>query len=445
MQADVSRCLPNAAESELALLGAALVSPRQVLTECGGLPGEAFYSGPRGRLWGVLKRLDSSGTAIDPTTISAALKTAEEREELSPVVTEALTGTAGLANAAPDYCAAIRDAWRRREVIELCYQVTERAYSGETDLAEVQADAMRRLADIGDDETTVAPVKDYLRRAEDEINAAITRPEGLTGLDTGFDGINRLLQGLHAPDFNLLAARPSQGKTALAVNMAVNIAGAGAAVGFFSLEQSGTALAKRAIASLAAVNMRGLRNLPPCGQEDIAKAIVSLEGLPLYLDDFGGHSVATIRAEARRMVARWGVRVVFVDYLQIIRPSNRKASRYEQMTETSAELKRMAKELGVCVVALSQLSRHAAQESRRPRLDDLRESGALEQDADVVLLLSSDPADEELPPSLRGKFDDDQRRAITVCDVAKNREGATGLCFLRFSREITRYNDLRAD
>jgi replicative DNA helicase len=395
-------------------------------------------------LWALLNELHDQGTTIDPATIQAALTNEHDRELVSPAVTNALTGQAGIPTNAPYYARAIREAWQRRRVIELAFELNECAYNRDNDLAEVQADAMRRLADIGHEQSTVAPLKDHLHRASEEIEAAITNPGTLTGLDTGFAAVNHLTQGLHAPDLVLIAARPSQGKTALACNVACNVAHTGAAVGVFSLEQSGAALAKRMIAASAAVNLRRLRGLPEAHQSDIANAITKLARLPVYLDDFGGHSVATIRAEARRMVARWGVRVVFVDYLQIIRQANRKATRYEHLTETSAELKRMAKELGVCVVALSQLSRHAAQEQRRPRLDDLRESGALEQDADLVFLLSGEPSDDELPASLRGKFDDDERRAITVCDVAKNREGATGLCFLHFSREFTRYNDLRA-
>jgi replicative DNA helicase len=442
VQADVSRCLPNARESERALICAALANPGAVLAECDLSP-EVFYHGPHGRLWGVLKRLHDSGTAVDSATITEAITDPKDCGELLPALSEAMASQAGFPSAAANYAAAIREAARRRQVIELAFELTEGAYNRERDLAELQGDAMRRLADIGNEQSTVAPLKEHLKRASAEIEAAIANPGNLTGLDTGFSAVNHLTQGLHAPDLVLIAARPSQGKTTLAVNVACNIADTGAAVGVFSLEQSGAALAKRMVAASAAVNMRRLRGLPEAGQADIANAITKLARLPVYLDDFGGHSVATIRAEARRMVARWGVRAVFVDYLQIIRQTNRKATRYEHLTETSAELKRMAKELGVCVVALSQLSRHAAQEGRRPRLDDLRESGALEQDADLVLLLSGEPADDELPASLRGRFDDDERRAITVVDVAKNREGATGLCFLHFNREITRYNDLR--
>jgi replicative DNA helicase len=273
------------------------------------------------------------------------------------------------------------------------------------------------------------------------ITSMAMRKGEKTGVCSGLMDLDQLTWGFQRSDLIILAARPSMGKTALAVNIAENIAAPGilkkgAPVLIFSLEMTGTQLMTRAICSRGRINMKLLRDgmLSRNGEEQIRiiSAADDLKRAPIFIDDSSAVTVSTIRARARRVHARTPLAFIVVDYLQLMAPTNARVPREQQVAEASRGLKSLAKELNVPVMVLSQLNRSAEKDNRPPRLSDLRESGAIEQDADVVLLMARPPGAEE---TFQVAAD------TTDLIVAKQRNGPVGTVKLTFLRDIVRFEN----
>ena len=441
MNLPLDRQLPNDTKSELALLSAAIVDPNTTLLHAGMLPVAAFYNAVHGKLWTAILACYNAGTAIGIETVMAQIAS-NDQADLSRLLSDVLGTQSGFAAMTGEYAKLITERWHRRRLIEAGHKLVNQAFDTDTDASTVATEAMHALTHMNLNAKGPAHVTEYLTAAQDRINKGIIEKSEVTGLDTGLKQLNMMTHGMHSPDLWILAARPSLGKTSLATTIACNVAGAGHKVLFFSLEQSGASLTQRMISGYARVNMRRLRNLPDEQVHDIGNAVQSIAKLPLWIDERGGLTVTQIRGEARRMAAVNGVELVIVDYIGIMRPSHPRQDRYEHITEASGELKNMAKELGCPVLVLSQLNRLMAREKRRPRLDDLRESGAIEQDADVIVLLSGDVELNDLPENWQEKVTGTQLPKLVIADVGKNREGATGFAYLTFSKENTRYDDI---
>jgi replicative DNA helicase len=279
------------------------------------------------------------------------------------------------------------------------------------------------------------PIGEVARRRLEQIEQMAGRPEMITGVPTGFTDFDQLTSGLQRQDFIIIAARPSQGKTALALNMAQYAARNGCAVGIFSLEMSAEQLCSRLLCSEARVDAHRLRT-GYLNREEWAKLADSLRRLSetrIFIDDTAGAGVLEMRAKARRLKAEHGLDLLIIDYLQLMAGRGRIESRQQEVSQISRDLKALAKELNVPVVALSQLSRAPELRSEHePQLSDLRESGAIEQDADVVCFIYR----EEVYNAT------DENRGIAKLLVRKQRNGPTGSVQLAFIKEFTRFENM---
>ncbi|MGZ8998855.1 MAG: replicative DNA helicase, partial [Allosphingosinicella sp.] len=325
-----------------------------------------------------------------------------------------------------------------------------------------------RVAEEGGGEGSVKTCAVATRMAVEMAEKALNTGGGLSGLTTGFDTINGKTGGLHNSDLVILAGRPGMGKTALATNIAFNTArrylrdmedgiapekSAGAGVAFFSLEMSADQLATRILAEQSGISSEALR-MGKISQQDfrnLARAAADLETLPFYIDDTPGLTIAALRTRARRMKRQRGIGLVVVDYLQLLQGAGKNGNdnRVQEISEISRGLKTLAKELGVPVLALSQLSRQVEQrEDKRPQLSDLRESGSIEQDADMVwfvyreeyYLAARQPADDHVDFQ---KWQEEMARAYGMAEliIGKQRHGATGKVKMKFEAKITRFSD----
>ena len=247
--------------------------------------------------------------------------------------------------------------------------------------------------------------------------------------------MDRILLGMQRKDLILLAARPSVGKTALAVNIALNAAKSGSKVAIFSLEMSKTQLAQRMLSSLSLVNLKQLISGDITEWEDIFEASSIIAGNSIYMDDTAGISITELRSKCRRLKADSGLDFIMIDYLQLMTSEGRNENRQQEISTISRNLKALAKELDVPILALSQLSRDSEKSGRKPKLSDLRESGAIEQDADVVILLYREDYQNE---------EAEVKNQIELI-IAKHRNGETGSVELNFIKECTRFVDLQTE
>jgi len=278
-------------------------------------------------------------------------------------------------------------------------------------------------------------VKDTLEELINILDERSKNKGSLTGIPTGFRDLDRILLGMQRKDLILLAARPSVGKTALAVNIALNAARNDHRVAIFSLEMSKAQLAQRMLSSLSLINLKNLISGDIDEWEDIFQASSIIAEKSIYIDDTAGISITELRSKCRRLKADGGLDFIMIDYLQLMTSEGRNENRQQEISTISRNLKALAKELDVPILALSQLSRDSEKSGRKPRLSDLRESGAIEQDADVVILLFREDYQNE---------EAEVKNQIELI-IAKHRNGETGSVELNFIKECTRFIDLETN
>jgi len=388
--------------------------------------------------------------AIDPVTVQQRLK---DRNQLEAV--GGLSYLSSLQDAVPSaanltyYADIVREKHLLRRMIQTCTGVVGRVYEhqGEVDslLDEVERDVLR----ISEErvEASTNTIKDLVHRAINTIEIYHQRQGMLTGIGTGFVDLDKMTSGLHEGEMIVIAARPSTGKTSLAMNIAEHVAvDERLPVGVFSLEMTADSLVLRLLCSRAKVNLKDIRSgfLVERDFPKITSAAGQLAGAPLYIDDTSGLSILQLRAKARRMAQQYGIKLFVIDYLQQMHSTSRKIdNRQQEIADISNGVKALAKELKVPMIVLSQLNRDFERDKgRKPNLADLRESGAIEQDADLVgILYKVDPDD----PSRR-KDDVTDEDTGTIPEVlpinlliAKQRNGPTGDVPLTFLRSITRF------
>jgi replicative DNA helicase len=474
---------PSNAEAEQALLGAILVNNAAYGRVAEFLAPEHFGNGVHGRIFAAIGKLIERGQIANPVTLKnlfdqdGALAEIGGAQYLARLAEAAVT----IINA-EHYGRTIHDLHLRRELITIGQDVVTEAFQHDLDDPAVvqieRAEAkLFELATTGQAEGGFRPFASALTEAIVSAEAAFKRDGKTVGVATGFTDLDRKLGGLHPSDLIILAGRPSMGKSSLATNIAFNAAKAyravrgadgrmvaedGAVVGFFSLEMSAEQLATRILAEESGVSSDRIRR-GEVKREDFDKFVAAsqrLAAVPLYLDDTPALSVAALRTRARRLKRQQGLGLIVVDYLQLMRPSvqNRvMENRVQEVSDITRGLKAIAKELDVPVVALSQLSRAVEQrEDKRPMLSDLRESGSIEQDSDVVMFIFR----EEYylsrgEPTRRAeesddKFNDRYDRWRERCEatyglaeviIAKQRHGPIGTVKLHFEAEITKFDN----
>lgn len=429
-EADRRRPAERSAENERRVIGS-IIRDAAVIDEVSCLLNPEDFRNTRLRsLYSLLLGMSSRGDPIDLVTVAEAAERAGLAVPADYLAS--LTDDIGSGAAAAYYAGEVKTGSVRRA----CAAAAETLVAASADVSltpeEVLEQATRTLyavqAETGDDYRRACDlVPGAVKRMEDAYNAK----GALSGIAMGFSEIDQVLSGLQDSEFIVIGARPSIGKTAFALSAAANIAIRGnIPVGFFSLEMSHAAIMQRLLSAEARVDSARIRSgrLKPSDFHNLTEAAGRIYEAPLYIADTPNMHILKLRAQARKMVARDGVRVVFVDYISLITPENRKIDRHEQIAEVSRALKALARELEIPVVALSQVGRQA--EGRRPTMADIRESGSIEQDADVVIFLHRERAGDEESPVVE-----------TVVDVAKQRNGPTGERTVSFHRAYTRFDD----
>ncbi|PZQ18045.1 MAG: replicative DNA helicase [Ancylobacter novellus] len=471
------RQAPHNVEAEQALLGAVLVNNDAFWRVSDFLSPEHFYEGLHARIYEIASSLVRAGKAATPVTIKTFLPVDLDLGGMTaPQYLARLAAEATTVLNAEDYGRTIYDLALRRSLIGIGEDVVNVAYDAPVDATprDQIEDAERKLfalAETGRYGGGFQTFSNALKTAVDMAAAAYKRDGGLSGVATGLSDLDRLMGGLQASDLIILAGRPGMGKTSLATNIAYNIAKAyqgetqpdgrtktmnGGIVGFFSLEMSAEQLATRIIAEQAEISSSKIRRGAITEHEffKLTEAVAEMQRSPLFIDETGGISIAQLAARARRLKRSKGLDLLVVDYLQLLSGSSKKGdNRVQEMTEITTGMKALAKELNVPIIALSQLSRQVeSREDKRPQLSDLRESGSIEQDADVVLFVFREEyyVKNKMPREGTPEFDQwmtemDNVHGKAEVIIGKQRHGPTGTVTLQFEAEFTRFGNLAQD
>lgn len=476
--ATLTRSAPHNVEAERQLLGAMLMNNETFFRVSDFLEPQHFFIEQHKEIYEKIGQLIRGGKVASPITLKTFYPADYQIAEMP--VTQYLLRLASEATTiinAEDYGRIIHDLATRRDLIRIGEDMVNIAYDAPIDMpprAQIE-DAERRLfgiAETGRYEGGFHTFSDALREAIDMAAAAYQRDGHLSGIATGLSDLDRQMGGLQRSDLIILAARPAMGKTSLVTNIAFNVANAyeaaeqpdgslktvnGGIVGFFSLEMSSEQLATRILAEQSEVSSSDIRrgNIDENQFAKLAAVAQRMQTLPLYIDHTGGISIAQLAARARRLKRQRGLDVVIVDYLQLLSGSSKSAQngRVQEITEITTGLKALAKELAVPIIALSQLSRQVEnRDDKRPQLSDLRESGSIEQDADVVMFIYRDEyyLQSRMPKEGTEEFFKWQAEMDRVTGkaeviVGKQRHGPTGTVQLAFDASVTRFSDLAKD
>ena len=436
--------LPNNPDAEANVLSAMLLSSEVVEEALTELRSDDFYRPMNKSLFEIMHDMYDRSMPIDSITLIDYLNSENKLQEVGgeAYILELMGQTLSLVNWQHHASIVRRDAMLR-EIIGATNQINQLAYNAPTDTKEVVERAESMLLSVTDREVKNAykPLNDFLIEAFNEAKEVCEAGGVAAGVPTGYPSLDRMLMGLREGQLVIIGARPAVGKTSFALNLALNAASEGYTVAFFSLEMSGKEIAQRFICAHAQVSMSNFRTgkISPQEWANIGQAAEDLSRLDILIDDTPGITVTEIRAKARRMLHNKEKAIIILDYLQLVSPpaGRRAESRTVEVSEMSRALKIMAKELAVPVISLSQLSR--AVESRtgkRPQLSDLRESGSIEQDADIVMFLDRSSNEQEA-----GR-EDRPPEGITRIIVAKNRSGPIGDVDLVFLAASTKFYEL---
>jgi replicative DNA helicase len=474
--APLYRSAPHNIEAEQALLGAILVNNEAFYRVSDFLEPVHFFEPIHQQIYQLARDLIRAGKLATPVTLKTFLDASVDiggltvGQYLARLAAEATT----IINA-EDYGRTVYDLSVRRALIQVGEDMVNVAFDAPVDFSprDQIEDAERRLyelAETGRYDGGFQRFAQALTTAIDMAAHAFQRDGKLSGIATGLDDLDRMMGGLQQSDLVILAGRPGMGKTALATNIGYNIAKAwqgeikpdghtstvnGGIVGFFSLEMSAEQLATRIIAEQTSIPSNQIRRggISESDFEKIKDYSIELQNIPLYVDETGGLSVAQLAARARRLKRQRGLDLVVIDYLQLLQGSTRRSqeNRVQEITEITTKLKALAKELNVPILALSQLSRQVeSRDDKRPQLSDLRESGSIEQDADVVLFVYREEYYHQMRKPLesnREKFAEwlaeaDKVHGKAEVIIGKQRHGPTGTVELQFDAAVTRFSSL---
>jgi len=428
------RIPPQSLESERALLGALLLKPDAIHDVSDLVYPNSFYAEKHRLIFGTMRELADRGEPIDLLSLSermqdqGLLERAGGRSYLAELV-----GTAPAPGNFSHYAELVSRKFLMRSLIDAAYSITESAYDEARETMEVLDEAEKSIYAIGDASAKhkFTAIGDKIHETWDRIEALSKKEGSIRGVPSGFPALDNLLSGFHPSDLAIIAARPSMGKTSLALDIARNAAVRyNVPVGIFSLEMSSEQLIDRMLAAESFVDSWKLRTGQVREADDFSRIRDALEVLskaPIFIDDKPGNNILAMRAVARRLKREKGIGLIIVDYLQLMTPTSAKASEslVQQVTEISRSLKSLARELKVPVIALSQLSRAVEQRGGKPRLSDLRDSGSIEQDADEVIFIHRE--DKRNP--------DSDRPNIAEILIEKHRNGPTGRCELYFDEK----------
>ena len=437
---DIGKIPPHDTEAEQAVLGSMLTDQDAVIDAIEVLKPEDFYREDNKYIYEAILNLYNKAEPIDIITVKSELISMEKFEVVGGFeYLGILPDKVPLVANAERYIKIVEEKSLLRQLIKASNELIDLGYAQNEDIEMVMDQAEKKIFDImqGKNQKGFSPIKDVLIESFAEIEKLYNQKEPITGVPTGFADLDYKTAGLHNSDLILVAARPAMGKSAFALNIASNAAiNAKVPVAIFNLEMSKSQLVNRMLCSEAMVDSNKIRT-GKIEEDDwvkLATALGPLSEAPIYIDDTAGISVAEIRAKCRKLKLEKNIGLVIIDYLQLIQGSGkRNASREQEISEISRSLKILAKELDIPVIALSQLSRAAEQRAdHRPMLSDLRESGAIEQDADIVMFLYRD--DYYNP--------DTEKKNIAEIILAKHRAGSTGTIELLWLGNYTKFANI---
>ncbi|MCS7152743.1 MAG: replicative DNA helicase [Bacteroidia bacterium] len=439
----LGRVVPQAIDIERALLGALLIEKDAIAKVIDLLSPEAFYDPRHQRIYAAIRSLFDQGLPVDLISVQEVLRRNGELKEVGPYYLAELTlGVASSANA-ENYARIIVEKYLLRQIISLAGELTEKAFQEEVDAFELLDSAENRLYELSQHHLrrSVQSGQRVLQEALALLEKLRHKNQPLTGVPSGFPELDRMTAGWQKSDLIILAARPSMGKTAFALNLARHAAMSGYPVAIFSLEMSALQLMYRFISMEVEISSELLRTgkIPPDLWLVLPQKLERLSQAPIFIDDTPSITIYDLRAKCRRLKAEKDIQLVMIDYLQLMGTTQRAQNREQEIAAISRSLKALARELEVPIIALSQLSRAVETRGgdRRPQLSDLRESGSLEQDADVVLFLYR--------PEYYGIMQDEEgnpTQGITEVLLSKQRNGPIGKVRLRFISDYMRFLSL---
>ncbi|WP_294141788.1 replicative DNA helicase [uncultured Sanguibacteroides sp.] len=447
LQSDYGKMPPQAIDLEEAILGSLMLEKDAFIMVSDFLKPDCFYKESHQKIYQAIQNLSINNEPVDLLTVSEELKRLGLLEEVGgPYYLSQLTSRVASAAHIEFHARIIVQKYIQRELIRVCTDIQNRAYDDATDVADLVDMAQKTVFEIaeGNIKKETTAINTIIDEALKGIELAGKRPDGLSGIPSGFMALDEITSGWQPSDLVIIAARPSMGKTAFVLSMARNMAVMHKQpIALFSLEMSSVQLVNRLIASETELGSEKIRNgrLTDDEWQQLHAKIRALMNAPIYVDDTPALSIFELRAKCRRLQQRYGIKVLIIDYLQLMTAgADMRGNREQEVSMISRQLKIIAKELNIPVIALSQLNRGVEQrtgESKKPMLSDLRESGAIEQDADMVLFIHR--------PERYGILEDSMGNSLKgIADIiiAKHRNGAVGEVQLRFRNELAQFCDL---
>lgn len=435
------KVIPHSIEAEQAALGSMFLSKYALQKALEELNKDLFYLESHSKIFEVINDLYEKNSAIDITTVTSELDKRNILKQIGNVeyISEIINSVVSASNI-DDYIKIVEEKAIRRRLIETSLEIERAGYSSPDSINELLDNAEKKMLNVVKTRkgTEFRKIQDVLTATQENIEKLSLNGGDVTGLSTGFDEIDKKTSGLHANELIIIAARPAMGKTAFAVNLATNVAiRNNKTVALFNMEMSAEQLVTRMMAAEGQISQSKLKtgNLMKNDWKQLDEAVTRLADTKIYIDDTPGMTIAEIRAKCRRLASTDGnLGLVIIDYLQLISGSARYAgNRQQEIAEISRALKTLAMELEIPIVALAQLSRGVEQrEDKRPLLSDLRESGSIEQDADIVAFLYRDDY-------YTKKIDIDEYTSKSEFIMAKNRSGSTATINLIFKRDISKF------
>ena len=437
-----SKVPPQNLEAEMAVLGAMLLDREAIskAIERLGVGESAFYSEANRRIYLAIINLFDRSEAVDIVTLVEELKRQEALDEIGgPSYVTELANIIPTAANIDHYSRIVWEKYLLRELIKTATRIATEGYEASSEVEDLLDRAEKMIFEITSSnkrDLRISAMKDIVKSSIETIDRLYQRKENVTGVPTGFHDLDLKTAGLQRSDFIVIAGRPSMGKSALATAM-IEYIGTVEKIpcAFFSLEMSKEQLAQRMLCSIAKVNAHKVRTgfLAANDWEKLVDAANKLSESPIFIDDTAGIGTLELRAKARRLKSKHDIQLLVVDYLQLMRGSSRAENRQQEISEISRSMKALARELNIPIIAISQLSRAVERrDDHRPQLSDLRESGAIEQDADVVILLMRE---EYYNPT-------EENKGLAEVIIAKQRNGPVGEVRLAFLSEYTKFSNL---
>lgn len=430
------RRVPHSVEAEQCVIGSVLIDPNCINLIADKLMPQCFYVEKYAGIYEIIYNMFLDNKSIDFITVLEAVKAAgifdeNEGKRVLFEMTQLVPSTKNIG----EYAKIIIEKYSLRRLIDACDQITRQCYEQSADASEILDMAETRIFEIMQSKTntTLTHIKSAILQSYDKIHKLALDKNAFIGLQTHYGEIDQMLSGLGKSDLILIAARPGVGKTSFALNIAQNIAldKPRKTIAVFSLEMSNEQLANRMLSSQSGIDNMKFRNgdMSDTDWTSLATASGILAKTDVYFDDTAGITVAQMKAKLRRLKK---LDLVIIDYLQLMSGGGRYDNRSTEVGAISRSLKIMAKEFDVPVITLSQLNRETEKTKSKPQLSHLRESGAIEQDADVIMFLWKPEEDEDNPSSI----------SVVKCDIAKNRHGPTGSVDLAWNPNITRFTNI---